>query len=323
MVMPSELSDPELLEDHDTPIGQCGHRSATVLRPPPWGPRAARAATLIGLLAPAALLLLLFAYYPLLRGFTDAFYNDNVTSRTFVGLANFQSAFTNPVYQLAWVNVAKLLVRWVVLELTVPLVVARLLLALPSARAAAVLRTIFVAPMVVSIPIVALVWGAIYDPTGPLNALLARTGLGALRQEWLANPHLALYSIMAIAFPWVDGFALLVFTGGLQAVPRDVVEAASIDGASVLRTFFRVELPLINGQVRLVLVYAIVTALTLITQVLVLTDGGPGYATTVPALAIYNEAFLNGQFGMANALAFVLFLATLLMTALILRTRKR
>lgn len=285
-------------------------------------PRALRGATIVAFLAPAALLLVLFAYYPMLRGFADAFYNNNGTSATFAGLGNFRAAFVNPIFQVSWIHVVEIAVRWIVLELTVPLAVARAIIALPSARARTVLRTLFVVPMVVSIPIIALVWGALLAPSGPLNALLSDIGLPFLRQQWLANPHLALLSIMAMGFPWVDGFALLVFTGGLQALPREVIEAASLDGASPTRTFFRIELPLIGGQVRLVLVFAVVTSLTLITQVLVLTNGGPGNATLVPGLAIYNEAFLNSEFGMANALGLIVFAAAIALTIIILRAGK-
>lgn len=286
-------------------------------------PAVASSRTIAAFLVPAGLLLVLFAYYPMLRGFSDAFYNDNGTSATFAGLANFRQAFTNPLFQVSWVHMIEIGLRWVVLELTVPLAVARAIIALPSNRARTVLRTLFVIPMVVSIPIIALVWGALLAPGGPVNALLSDIGLPFLRQQWLANPHLALYSIMAIGFPWVDGFALLVFTGGLQALPREVLEAASLDGASMARTFFKIELPLISGQVRLVLVFAVITALTLITQVLVLTDGGPGNATLVPGLAIYNEAFLSSQFGMANALGLIVFAMAIGLTVAILRVGRR
>ena len=284
-------------------------------------PRLLRSLVILAFISPALALLGLFAYYPLVRGAVDAFYNDNGTTNTFAGVSNFRQVFENPTLRVAWVNIAEIALRWVVLELTVPLVVARALLSLRSERAQQLFRVAFVVPIVISVPITALVWETIYMPTGPLNAFLADVGLGSLRQLWLANPKIALFSIMGVGFPFVDGVGLLVYTGGLQAIPREVIEAAQLDGASKLVTFFRLELPLIAGQVRLMTVFALVNALTLFTPVLLLTNGGPGNATTVPGLALYDAAFYNNQFGLASAIGVSLFVVIMVLTVAALRFR--
>src|SRR5262249_9228900 len=133
------------------------------------------------------------------------------------------------------------------------------------------------------------------------------------------NPQTALYAIMAMGFPWVDGFGLLIYTAGLQAIPHETVEAAYIDGAGPIRTFYAVQIPQIVGQLRLMWVLAIVNGIQNFTQVLILTNGGPGYTTTVPGLLMYNEAFVNQRLGRACAIGTILFVVILTLTYVNLR----
>lgn len=124
---------------------------------------------------------------------------------------------------------------------------------------------------------------------------------------------------MAMGFPWVDGFGLLIYTAGLQSIPSETVEAAHIDGASALRAFFAVQIPQIVGQVRLMWVLAIINGIQNFTQVLILTNGGPGYTTEVPGLLMYNEAFGYGRMGRACAIGTAIFLVILILTFINLR----
>jgi raffinose/stachyose/melibiose transport system permease protein len=160
-----------------------------------------------------------------------------------------------------------------------------------------------------------LIWGFFYDPTdGLLNRLLTDLHLSNMTQTWLGNPNLALYCIMFMGFPWVDGFGLLIYTAGLQAVPVELPEAAAIDGANAWQRFWRIEIPLILGQIRLMGVLAIVNGLQNFTQVLILTQGGPGQATTVPGLYLYQQAIIDQRMGYAAAISLVLFVAILALT---------
>jgi raffinose/stachyose/melibiose transport system permease protein len=124
---------------------------------------------------------------------------------------------------------------------------------------------------------------------------------------------------MAIGFPWIDGFALLIFTAGLQNIPKDLLDAAQIDGTGVVRRFFRVELPLVMGQVKLIAVLNLIWSIQDFTTVLVLTKGGPGTSTMVPGMALYQDAFQNQEMGYACAIGTVLFLVMLIITYAVLR----
>jgi raffinose/stachyose/melibiose transport system permease protein len=124
---------------------------------------------------------------------------------------------------------------------------------------------------------------------------------------------------MLMGFPYVDGFGLLIYTAGLQAISPEIKEAAAVDGAGALRTFVQVEVPQIVGQLRLMWVLAIINGIQNFTQILILTGGGPGYATTVPGLMMYHEAFTNQNMGKACAIGTVLFVVILGLTIVNMR----
>ena len=274
-----------------------------------------------GFVFPSLCFAAVFLYGPALSAVYHAFTNwDGFSPPQFIGLENFRLLAGDPVFLQSLLNVVKLAGWGVLVELTVPLLVARLIFGLRSFVAQYWMRMVFVVPLVVPTVVFVLVWGFFYSPLGGLiDALLHGVGLGALARPWLGDPHTALYAIMFMGFPWVDGFGLLIYTAGLQAIPDEVREAADMDGASKLRRFFRIELPLLSGQLRLLLLLTVINTLSTFTQVLILTNGGPGNATILPGLVIYQDAFLNQQFGYASAIGVVVFALTLVVNVAITR----
>ena len=113
---------------------------------------------------------------------------------------------------------------------------------------------------------------------------------------------------MGIGFPWVDGFALLIFTAGLQSIPREILDAAAVDGAGPLERFRRIELPLVVGQIKLILVLNMIWTIQNFTSVLILTGGGPGTSTMVPGMVLYQASFQNERMGYACAIGMAMFL---------------
>jgi ABC-type sugar transport system permease subunit len=273
---------------------------------------------------PSIAMILLFAYYPVTSALYHSFFQwDGFSPPRFIGFSNFVEIFQSPLMHAAMFNVARLALFAVVVSIVVPLGVARLILSVSNLRAQYALRVLFVIPLIMTNVVIYLIWQFIYDPNFGLGNRL----LEALHiwhpQGWLGDPKEALYALMGIGFPWVDGFALLIFTAGLQNIPRDLREAASIDGASAWRTFRRVELPLVMGQVRLIATLNMIWAIQDFTTVLILTQGGPGTATYVPGMALYEEGFQNGQMGYACAIGTVMFLVMLALTYLFLNFRAR
>lgn len=269
---------------------------------------------------PAIVLLAVFAYYPVFSAlYHSVFKWDGYSAPRFVGLGNFRAMLHDPLMRAAVVNVAKLAAFNVFISVSVPLLVARLILSVKSLRLQYVFRVVFVIPLIMPRVVIYLIWQFLYDPNfGLLNRLIQDLHVWQ-PQAWLGNPHEALYSLMAIGFPWVDGFALLIFTAGLQNVPKELLEAAQIDGTGVIRSFLRVELPLVMGQVKLIAVLNMIWSVQDFTTVLVLTQGGPGTSTMVPGMSLYQAAFLNQQMGYACAIGTLLFLVMLIITYVVLR----
>lgn len=270
-------------------------------------------------IAPALLFAAVFLYYPSLSALYHSFFDwDGSASMSFVGLNNFTAMLNDPVMSLSFQNVLKLTAFGMAVELIVPLSVARLIIALRRRRAQEYFRVLFVIPLVVPLVVFYLMWQFIYDPTsGLLNGTLSALHLPP--QGWFGDPRQALVALMFVGFPFVDGFGLLIYTAGLQAIPQEVLDAAQVDGAGPIARFVRVEVPLIKGQIRLLMVLTLIQGVQQITPVLILTGGGPANLTSVPGLAMYNDAFYNNQFGYACAIGSVMFLIIMVLSVLNLR----
>lgn len=269
---------------------------------------------------PSIALLALFMYYPAFSAFYHSFFDwDGFTPATFVGLHNFAAMADDPLMRAAAVNVLRLAAFAMVISVTMPLLVARLICGLPSQRAQYAFRVLFVIPLVLPQVVIYLIWKYLYDPNfGLINEILFRLGV-ASPPAWLGDPNIALYALMGIGFPWVDGFALLIFTAGLQSISREILDAAAIDGAGPFERFRRIELPLVIGQIKLVLVLNMIWTIQNFTSIFILTQGGPGTSTMVPGMVLYKASFQNERMGYACAIGMAMFLVMLVLTYLNLR----
>lgn len=264
---------------------------------------------------PTLVMLAVFMYYPAFSALYHSFFNwDGFSRATFVGLGNFTAMLGDPLMQAAVVNVLKLTAVAVAVTATVPLGVARLIFGLRSKRLQYVFRVLFVIPLVLPTVVILLIWQFIYDPNfGLLNQLITTLHLG-MPQAWLGDPHEALYALMFIGFPWVDGFALLIYTAGLQSISSDLLEAATIDGAGAWQRFRRIEFPLVLGQVKLIVILNMIWTIQNFTNVLILTQGGPGTSTEVPGQVLYRDAFESERMGYACAIGTLMFVVMLVLT---------
>jgi raffinose/stachyose/melibiose transport system permease protein len=226
--------------------------------------------------------------------------------------------------RLSIANQVWLLVFSLAKTLVVPFLAAQLILSLRSARLRFLFRTGLILPMVVPGMVVTLLWSFVYDGSvGLLNEALSAAGLGYLARSWLGDPATALIAVAGIGFPWAGGLALLVYLAGLNAIPVDVRESAELDGASGLRRMRHIDLPLVRPQVRLLAILTVIGSLQDFGSLLVLTGGGPGLATHVPALHMYFQAFRFGHMGYASAIGLVIFLTIFAFSALNARGERR
>lgn len=257
--------------------------------------------------APALLVYAVVVLYPSGSGIAYAFTDwSGIGDRSFIGLDNFITLLHDEAARGSLLNT---------LLLTVAIVVAQngigLLLALgvhARIKSRAVLRTIFFAPVVVSPVMVAFLWKYVYnpDPDNGLNAILGAVGLDGLRQDWLGDPDLALWSVAGMVIWQFAGYSMVIFLAGLESVPHSLHEAAMIDGAGRFQRFRFVTWPLLAPALTVNIMLSTIGGLKLFDQVYAATNGGPGYASETLSTVLYKQAFVFGNFGYSTAIALVL-----------------
>ena len=272
-------------------------------------------------LLPTFALIGLFSYYPAVLALYHSLTNWNgVLLADYVGFDNFREMVRDKVLLASLSNMLTVSIWSLVVTLTVPLLVAELIYSLRNSRAQYWYRLLFVAPIVVPFVVTLLVWRFIYDPDlGLLNALLPRLGI-AFHSRWLGDPKLALYCLLCIGFPFAAGTNVLIYLAGLQSIGESVMDAAKLDGALGLRRIINIDLPLIIGQVRLLGILSLIGGIQGFGAQLVLTRGGPGYATMVPGMWMYETAFSYSRMGYASAIGTSMFIVILGLTLVIMRS---
>ncbi len=277
------------------------------------------------MLLPSVALLLVFNYAPAVIGLYRAFTHwETGEAPHWCGLANFVAMGRDEFLRISVGNQILLLLASLAKTLIAPFVVAELLTGLRSSRLQYVLRTAFILPMVVPGMVTMLLWAFIYDGSiGLLNMILEALGMGNLTRAWLGEANTALLAIVGVGFPWAGGLALLIYLAGLNGISADVWDATALDGAAGLRRIFAVDIPLLRPQIRLLATLTIIGSLQDFGSILILTGGGPGLATHVPALHMYFQAFRFGHMGYASAIGFVLFLVIFVLAVLNQRWGRR
>jgi raffinose/stachyose/melibiose transport system permease protein len=270
------------------------------------------------MLAPTLVLLALFNYYPAVLGLSRAFTRwETGEEPQWIGVGNFVAMWHDEFLRLSLRNLLILLIANVLKTLTMPLLVAELLMSLRPPRWQYVLRTAFILPMVVPGMVTMLLWSFIYDGSvGLLNQVLEVAGMGVLARSWLGESGTALWAIIGIGFPWAGGLALLIYLAGLNQISGDVWDSCQVDGVGGLRRVWYVDLPLLLPQVRLLVILTLIGTLQDFGSILILTGGGPGLATHVPALHMYFQAFRFGHLGYAAAIGLTLFVAIFVLSLL-------
>ena len=171
-----------------------------------------------------------------------------------------------------------------------------------------VLRTIFFAPAVLSPVVIAFLWKYMFNPQpdAGLNAMLGFFGLDFLQQNWLGDPSVALWAVGLTVVWQYAGYSMVIFLAALQGIPKDLEEAAALDGAGRCQRFRHIVLPLIAPAMTINLTLSTIGGLKLFDQVFAITGGGPGYSTETLSTLIYKQAFVFGQYGYSTAVALVL-----------------
>ncbi|GAA4994170.1 carbohydrate ABC transporter permease [Actinopolymorpha pittospori] len=275
------------------------------------GPRRRHNAAGAGLMAPFVILYALFLLVPTAYGVVLSFFDTGLASAgvgTFVGLANYLEAFSSDQF---WSALGHTL--WFTVLTSPPLVLLALAAAIMANRVSRgtwFLRLAFFAPYVLPSSVLALIWIWLYTPDlGLIGDWLGRVGLPA--PSWLGDPNWAMISI-AIATVWGHlGFNFVLYLAGLQEIPHEIYESASIDGASSWQQIIHITIPMLGRTTTLVAVLQVIGSLKVFDQVFLMTAGGPNFATRTAMQFIYDYGFTNFRVGYASATSMVLFLIVL------------
>lgn len=256
---------------------------------------------------------------PLVQSIDYSFYQwDGVSTAKWVGLRNYTTFWSTPNMAEAFWHVVVLIVMFGFIPLALGLVCASLL-SRAVIKGQSIYRWFLFLPQVLTSVVVAIIWKRIYSPNGPLNTVLGWVGLSSLQRNWLGDFTWALPALGMIGVWGGFGFTMLLFLAGIMAIPGDQFEAARIDGANRWHEFRYIILPSLRGQMAIGLTLTITGALRTFDLVYVTTQGGPGNATTTPALLLYLLAFVNPSVGQAAAIGIVM--AVLCMVIAVVITR--
>jgi multiple sugar transport system permease protein len=273
--------------------------------------------------APALLIIGVFFFVPVLGAFAvsltdfDLYALADLRNLRFVGLGNYLELLHSRDFWRALGNTCYFVIAGVPLSIAASLGAA-LLINSRLTRLAAFFRTVFFAPVVATLVAVALVWRyLLHTRYGLINWALG--GLGLHPIDWLGDPHWALPAIILFAVWKNFGYNMIIFVAALQSIPADLYEAAHLDGANGWQTFRRVTLPLLRPTTLLVGVLTVAGYFQLFAEPYVMTEGGPLQSTTSVLYLMYEQGFKWWNLGLASAIAFLLFLIVLAVTALELR----
>ncbi|MFC5724426.1 carbohydrate ABC transporter permease [Streptomyces gamaensis] len=198
--------------------------------------------------------------------------------------------------------------------------------AVAGVRGSGLYKVVYFFPQVLSIAIVALLFQFAYNPnSGALNSFLSGIGLDSVRPNWLGDPGLALWCVMAVMVWSNVGFYVVLFSAGMASIPKDFYEAALLDGAGRAQTFFRVTLPLLWDTVQTGWVYMGIMALDgfAVVQIMTVGPGGPAYSTEVLSYFLYTKAFRDGQAGYATTLGVALLIVTMIFAGIVMKLGRR
>ncbi|OUC84008.1 ABC transporter permease [Streptomyces swartbergensis] len=291
-------------------------------------PRRPRTAGYTVFLLPGLLLSMLFLAVPLLMTFAYSFTQwTGIGPATFTGLDNYTRLFEDSDFWASFRNIAFVIVGMAVVPTLLGLFLSALLFDYVGKKhgdqVVTVLRSGLYLPQVIPVAVTGLMWGWILAPEGAANSLLDKIGLKSLAQNWLGNPDLALWVVLAVLVWMQLGYPLVLFLSGLQRIDPELYEAADLDGASWWTRFTRITVPLLRPEIYVVLVTTTIAGLKVFAQIYVLTGGGPGSATLVPSYFAYQNFFERADVGYGSAISSTMTLLVLVIAATTLTRQAR
>lgn len=269
-------------------------------------------------LLPGLILLVLFIYYPIGRNIQFSFQKWDLFSgvSTPVGFKNFANLLKAKDFWTAFQNNVWYIAISLVFQVGVALVFAAFLENMQSRRLSTLLRTVFFLPSLISLTVIGLLFTFIYRPDGLLNSLLQLMNLSGWTHGWLGEAQTAIFSVIAVSQWKSIGYTMMLLIVAIQKIPKDINEAACIDGASKVQTFFHVTVPSIKGMIKIATMINITGGLLVFNEIYIMTSGGPYGSSEVLSTLMYKNAFVHGKVGYAAAIADIILVLSMIFSGL-------
>lgn len=265
---------------------------------------------------------LVFTLVPVLAAFALSFMEwDTANPMVFVGFKNFTRLLKDETFKISLWNTLYFALGSVPLTLICSLILA---LALNKGlKGVEAFRTVFFLPYITSLVAMAVVWNMLFHPTlGPINQVLLAIGIKN-PPGWTSSVEWAMPAVIITSIWRNMGYYMVMYLAGLQGIPKELYEAATVDGANAWHKFRKITLPMLTPTTFFVSIMLTISCFKVFDLILVMTDGGPGRATNVLVYHIYNQAFINSKFGYSSAIAMVLFAIVIVITVIQFQFEKK
>lgn len=262
---------------------------------------------------PAIVILGIFVYYPLVQNITNSFQSFTLSSVTkeWVGLENYRHLLTDKNILISLKNNVLYAIISIIIQVGFGLVLAAVLEDIAFHKVAPIFRSVYFLPTVISMTVVCLLFEFIYNPQmGLLNSFLEAIGLDGLTKVWLGSKKTAMYAVIAVSQWQSTGYVTMLFIVAIQKIPKDLYEAAEVDGAGKIQRFISITVPQVRQMFFVTMILTVVGAFTVFNEPYIMTGGGPGTATMVLSLHMYQTGFVKNDMGYASAIAMLIFMIT-------------
>ncbi len=270
-------------------------------------------------------MVLVFIYIPLIQNLESSLFQWNTFSpqKTFVGLAQYVQLFQDPIFYIALRNNLYYAIISMIIQVGGGLVIAAILEDKLFRRVSPIFRTVFFLPVVISITVICLLFDFVYHPhVGLLNGFLSMIGLEEWGRAWVGDSATAIFAAIAVSQWQSTGYIMMLFIVAIQKIPGELYEAAEIDGANKLKTFFHVTVPQVKEMLFVTSIITLSGAFTVFNEVYILTGGGPGHASHVLGTYLYHSAFSRDNMGYASTIATVILIITLTISLIQMKLSK-
>lgn len=275
---------------------------------------------------PALIVYLVFFGYPILQSFYIAFFRWSglLDKKIFVGFDNFIRLFNDEVVWKALRNNMVMYIFGTIFTFTIAIFLATVLVK-KDLKESKFYRIVFLFPNVLSVVIVSIIWSFIFSPTmGLLNNTLKMLGLESLTRTWLGDENTVLGALVVPQVWMFTGFFMVLYMAGMKNIPKSMYEAAKIDGASEVRQFFSITIPMLWEIIRTSLVFFVSRAFqSTFSLVYVTTSGGPNRASEILATYMYEQGFVNSNFGYATVIGLLLFAVMMVINFILQKITER